>query len=226
MLASLLPAGVVLAEEHAPERLTLDGRLLAPEERSLVVGAGERRRRDFTAGRACAHRALAELGHAGAAVLAGASREPLWPGGVVGSITHCDGYAAAAAASADQVMAIGVDAEPLAPLPDAVATRILADGEEPADVGGRFDPVLLTFSAKEAAFKAWYPLTHQWLELSQASVRTEGDHFVVTVLVEPGPGHRGAPARLAGRWAASDRHVFCAVVVPAAGVGVTDNLPS
>src|SRR5258708_8108427 len=73
------------------------GSLLSLEE-SLVAKAVPKRRREFTAGRNCARRALAQLGYPDFALLAGSHGQPLWPPGIAGSITHCDDYCAVAVA--------------------------------------------------------------------------------------------------------------------------------
>ena len=74
--------------------------------------------------RTCARIALGRLGLPPAPLLSGPKREPLWPDGVVGSITHCDGYRAVAVARADQLASIGIDAEPHAELPAGILARI------------------------------------------------------------------------------------------------------
>ena len=217
-LVDLLPTTVAVVADDGRRRVP-DLAELTVGERLVVARAGPRRLEDFVAGRACAHRALRVLGYDGAEVLAGAGRQPLWPAGVVGSITHCEGYVAAAVARASAVRSLGIDAEVLAPAGADVRRVVMAPGEAPLDVGDGIDPVLLAFSAKEAAFKAWYPLTQWWLEPRQAQVRVEGDSFTVTVLdgaVPPASGD-DTPQVLAGRWTASQTHLLCAVVVPAAG---------
>jgi hypothetical protein len=66
------------------------------DELRLMASAVPRRRAEFAAGRACARAALRRLGINGWPLLVGSKREPLWPAGVVGSITHTDGLVAAA----------------------------------------------------------------------------------------------------------------------------------
>ena len=73
---------------------------LAPQEDMLVAQAGPKRRRDFALGRACAHAALSTLGHDMAVIGRRENGAPHWPDGVVGSITHTSGYAAALVAEA------------------------------------------------------------------------------------------------------------------------------
>src|SRR5690242_5958922 len=89
----------------------VDGGLFA-EEAAAVAGAVAARRAEFAAGRSAARRALAELGIGPVALPVGERRMPVWPTGIVGSITHCVGLAAAAVAWADDLAALGIDVEP------------------------------------------------------------------------------------------------------------------
>ena len=129
MLAALLPSAVASAEVFGDE--SDDGGLLL-EEAALVAGASEKRRREFTGARVCARLALARAGFRPAPVLRGPTGAPRWPSGLVGSITHCDGYRAAAVARSDAFTAIGIDAEPHAPLPDGVLARVASESEQAA----------------------------------------------------------------------------------------------
>lgn len=183
---------------------------LFPEEMLLIAKAVPHRRAEFTAGRACAHRALAELGVAPAAILSGVQREPLWPDGVVGSITHCAGFRAAVVGRATQYRSIGIDAEPDEPLPDGILDLVSLPVERSQlkrAVGVHLDRVL--FSAKESAYKAWFPVARRWLDFEEAMITLKSDGtFDVRVLV-PGPidGMRG-------RWLARGGLVLTAVVAP------------
>src|SRR4051794_28218431 len=123
----------------------------------FVSQAGERRRSDFAAGRWCAERALAEAGHPAAVVAISEGGAPVWPEGVVGSITHCPGYAAAVVASAQAVRTVGIDAEVLRPLPEGVAERVCSPQELSALPRDTAVWPVVAFSAKEAAINAWRP---------------------------------------------------------------------
>src|SRR5260370_20887260 len=98
MLAEVLPPDVIAVDIVGDDP---DAYLL-PEEEHLVAKAVAKRRREGTNARTCARRALARLGIAETAIRRGAKGEPLWPAGVVGSITHTTGYFAAAVAQADK----------------------------------------------------------------------------------------------------------------------------
>lgn len=134
-------------------------------EAALVSRAVSSRRREFALGRWCARRSLRSLGFRSVPLLRGAGGEPLWPEGVVGSISHSQGHAIAAVALRGRgPTSLGIDLEAVGRLPadvlGLVATRaerrrLLAD--HPTDLDGG----LLLFSAKEAIYKAWYPLTRR-----------------------------------------------------------------
>lgn len=213
MIAGLLPPGVVTVEA-GEEDWTAP---LLPEEEPLVARAVEKRRREFAAGRSCARRALAQLGWPRYPLVAGARREPLWPPGVVGAITHCPGYCAAAVARAAAVRSLGIDAEVRGPLPDGVAGMICTEAElrQTAALNGDHWGVVL-FSAKESIYKAWYPLAHRWLDYRDAELTLDLDRgiFRARILLQLEPGvFPWNP--LEGRFAVGPDRVYTAVTVPA-----------
>ncbi|HLY49901.1 MAG TPA: 4'-phosphopantetheinyl transferase superfamily protein [Solirubrobacteraceae bacterium] len=212
MIERLVPSFVATAETRQD---ILDIELFAEEERSLGR-AVEKRRREFITGRACARLALDRLGLPATPIPAGARGEPLWPPGVVGSITHCAGYRACAVARADEATSIGIDAEPNAALPDGVLEEV-AFGSElqlvASDLPMRVDRLL--FSAKEAVFKAWFPLTERWLgfEDAELSIEPQTRTFRARLLV-PGPVIGAVElTELKGSWCLEDGVICTAVLV-------------
>jgi 4'-phosphopantetheinyl transferase EntD len=171
LLRALLPAPVALAEAFGDD----PDEPLFPGEEDLVATATVGRRREFVTARRCAREALATLGFAPVALRTGERREPLWPDGVVGAITHCAGYRAAAVARAGEIHGLGIDAETHKQLPPGVREMVVAEGDEALlrDLAARrpdvhWDRVL--FSAKESIYKAWFPLTGRWLGFEEASL--------------------------------------------------------
>jgi enterobactin synthetase component D / holo-[acyl-carrier protein] synthase len=206
VIEELVPATVTTVATRAD----LSIGLFAEELRALGR-AVDGRRREFETGRACARRALAELGLPAQAVASGSHGEPLWPDGVVGSITHCAGYRACTVARSQHVRAVGIDAEPHAPLPPGVLATI-ADLDERQALDGHGDGACwdrVLFSAKEAAFKAWFALTARRLGFEDAVLHIDPRRgtFHARVLVD------GPVRALRGRWAAADGLVATAVVV-------------
>ena len=89
---------------------------LTARERASLGAVDPNRAREFESGRAYAKRALAMLGVHNVDLPIGPNRSPVWPAGVVGSITHVRNghygtYAAAAVARTDTVLAVGIDFE-------------------------------------------------------------------------------------------------------------------
>jgi len=153
---------------------------LFPEEAALVAGAVPSRRREFATGRHCARLALARLGVPATAITTGDRGQPVWPNGIVGSITHCAGYRAAAAARRDRLRAVGIDAEPHRPLPAEVTDMVLLPEEQAhlarlAAPGPAVHWPAIAFSAKESLYKAWFTLTERWLGFHDARLRFDRD---------------------------------------------------
>jgi 4'-phosphopantetheinyl transferase EntD len=153
-----------------------DGRQVAlhPHEAPLVARAAGKRRRDFTLGRACAHAALAKLGVPDAPLGRAASGAPLWPEGIVGSITHTQGFAAALAGRTAAFTALGLDAERTGAMDEALAPRLFTAAEmawlSGQDGACRRHAATLLFSAKEAYYKLFHPLAGRRLDFRQVEV--------------------------------------------------------
>ncbi|WP_404314011.1 4'-phosphopantetheinyl transferase Npt [Prescottella equi] len=222
MIERILPAGVASAElfEDPP------GLQPHPQEESLIAKAVEKRRREFIGARHCARLAMADLGVEPAPILRGDKGSPVWPRGVVGSLTHCDGYRAAVLGYAMQVRSVGIDAEPNGPLPNGVLDAVSLPAErewltsaEPAPV--HWDRLL--FCAKEATYKAWFPLTGRWLGFEDAHITFTagaestdwiGGTFRSRLLVPGDTTDGGAPlASFDGRWIVSDGLIVTAISV-------------
>jgi 4'-phosphopantetheinyl transferase EntD len=213
VIEEILPATVACAEAFADPSEPA----IFPQEAAIVAKASDKRRREFTTGRECARIALGKLGVAPAPILIGERGAPQWPPGIVGSITHCDGYRAAAVAHASDVAAIGLDAEPAAPLPKGVLDVVSLPAERArlATLAGEWPAVCwdrLLFSAKESVYKVWFPLTGRWLGFEDADVTIETNGtFTARLLTETEPPR----ASFAGRWLARGGLVLTAIAVPA-----------
>ena len=218
MLAELLPPAVVAVEAY-DDVAPVD---LFPEELALIARAVDKRRREFTTVRGCARQALARLGYEPAPILPGQRGAPRWPAGIVGTMTHCEGYRACALALDRDVRTLGVDAEPDAPLPEGVLEAIALPDELAMlrDLGAEVPGVhwdRLLFSAKEAVYKAWFPLTAKWLDFSEAriAIDPQAGTFEATLLV-PGPQTPEGPlAGFSGRWLSRRGLLLTSIVVAA-----------
>lgn len=218
VLQRAVPAGVVVAEAYDDAA----GTDLLPEEAAVVRHAVAQRRREFATVRYCARRALAGLEGPTprrAPLVPGERGAPRWPDGIVGSMTHCDGYRAAAVARSTQWASLGIDAEPNEPLPDGVLEIVASDEEaaalHSAPPGACWDRLL--FSAKESVYKAWFPATGGWLGFDEVSVAFDHGGTFTATLLRPGLVIGGRPVRaLDGRWLVANGFALTAVAVRAA----------
>lgn len=217
VIEEIVPKSAAYAESFGGS----PGTGLFPEEKTLVARATHRRREEFTTGRECARSALAALGVPAAPILRGYRGAPQWPVGVVGSITHCAGYCAAAVARTTDLVTIGLDAEPNAPLPGGVLELISQPAErarlrELTDAAPDIGWDRLLFCAKEAVYKAWFPLTGKWLGFSDADVTIDAtDGMFSARLTVPMPALDGVPLGdgFTGRWLARDGLILAAIAV-------------
>jgi 4'-phosphopantetheinyl transferase EntD len=241
LFRALLPDTVRLAEMQPADA---DPAHLLPDEARGVERAVEKRRREFAAGRALARELLAQMNANDSArtvpLLNDADRVPVWPAGIVGSITHCHSLCAVAVTHAVHSASIGLDVEPAVPMKQELERQVMREAEYarldamPSDV--RMLGGLLVFSIKEAVYKAIYPIRRRFLDFqevelaslgiaaepyddrfassSEARVRTFCGNFEAQVLVADAaiPGL----ALIAGRYRIADGHIAAAVVLPPA----------
>jgi 4'-phosphopantetheinyl transferase EntD len=188
-------------------------------EAAAVAGAVAERRLEFGTVRHCARKALRQLGIPAVPILPDVDRAPRWPVGVVGSMTHCAGYRAAAVARSGELRGLGIDAEPHAAVPDEALDLVLRDEERArllalADAYPdlRWDRIL--FCAKEAVFKAWFPLTRRWLDFADVSTTVHPDGTFWARLRVPGPRVAGVELDgFGGRWTVGRGLVLAATTV-------------
>ena len=189
-------------------------------EAAAVEGAVAERRREFGTVRHCARKALGRIGVPAVPVLPDVDGAPRWPVGVVGSMTHCAGYRAAAVARSGELCGVGIDAESHAPLPDDSLDLILRHEERARLVQlARTYPTLhwdrILFCAKEAVYKAWFPLTRRWLDFADVSTTIHPDGTFWARLRVLGPRVSGVDLdSFSGRWT-----VGRGLVVAATSVG-------
>jgi 4'-phosphopantetheinyl transferase EntD len=222
LMRAVLPdlTGLVYAEiYHDPPDL-----FPLPEEEPLIARSVAKRRNEFVTVRHCARMAMEQLGVPEAPILKGEKGEPRWPDGVVGSLTHCEGYRGAVVGRTDAVRSVGIDAEPHGVLPDGVLDAISLPVERtqiaalPTEL--HWDRIL--FCAKEATYKAWFPLTQRWLGFEDAHITFTIDargavgatgSFLSRILIDP-EARSGPPlTELAGRWSVAGGLALTAIVL-------------
>jgi 4'-phosphopantetheinyl transferase EntD len=219
MLGMILPADVESQECFDGA----SGGVLFPEEEKIIAHAVESRRRQYAAVRSCARACLGRLGYALVPILPGVGGAPTWPTGVVGSMTHCAGYAAAAVGPLSRISAIGIDAELDAPLPEGVLDLVATPAEWDRLAITQLEPDApnwdrLLFSAKEAVYKAWFPLTGEWLDHEEVEILFDpkGGAFAALLSRDDLIVHGRQVRRLHGRWARKRGILVTAVVLGSA----------
>ncbi|MEE9429083.1 MAG: 4'-phosphopantetheinyl transferase superfamily protein [Paracoccaceae bacterium] len=164
LLSSLRPllgpgVGAGISDPKAP-----DGNIW-PQEASAIEKAVPKRRLEFTAGRVAARLAMADLGLETTPIPMAPDRAPVWPDGLVGSIAHCHTSAIAAVAPKGALQSIGIDIEEAEDLAKDLWETVCTDTELawletlPPYARGRIAKQI--FTAKEAVYKAQYPLTQE-----------------------------------------------------------------
>lgn len=193
---------------------------LLEAEREAVASAVPARRAEYSTGRRCARRLLAELGYADFALLAGPDRAPRWPAGVVGSIAHTRRLCAVAVAQEGAIRSIGIDLEDDGELESELWPQFLAARElrwlreQPGERSGRLARML--FCAKESVQKCQYPLSRSALEPREIEVELdlEAGSFRAR-LPARSPSHSRCEAELDGRiWAGAGALLTSVVLAP------------
>ncbi|MFY9489522.1 MAG: 4'-phosphopantetheinyl transferase [Mycobacterium sp.] len=192
-----------------------------PDEEPLIARSVPKRRNEFVTVRHCARVAMEQLGVPPSPILKGEKGEPQWPRGVVGSLTHCEGYRAAVVGRSEVARSVGIDAEPHGVLPDRVLEAISLPDErrEIAALPGGLHWDRILFCAKEATYKAWFPLTQRWLGFEDAHISFEVDSdgsagsFVSRILIDPAARSGPPLTELSGRWTVAGGLALTAIVL-------------
>lgn len=180
------------------------------DEENAFAATLNKRGPHFLAARLAAHAALEGLGCSACAIGRGEGGEPLFPAGVVGSLSHTHGLAVAAVADAGRAFGLGVDVEKRARTLSPGTQRTLCHPEELSWIddgrGLPAAPLLALVSTKEVVFKTYFPLTRVRLGYHDAIVTPRGGHLLARV-VRALPLPEGALAELPVRWAKVGEHL-------------------
>ncbi len=216
LLGSVLPMAVESEERFGDA----PGGSLFPEEAQVVAHATPRRQHEYATVRECARACLGRFGYPRMPLLPRAGGAPGWPTGVRGSLTHCPGYAAAAVGLSREIAGLGIDAEPDAPLPDGVVRIIATPAERSRLAQSWVQPGMphwdrLLFSAKEAVYKAWFPLVGEWLDPQETEVVFDPSTatFTATLSRDDLVLNGSTVTRLHGRWGRGAGILVTAVVL-------------
>ena len=188
---------------------------LFDDEAPTVAKATDKRRREFSAGRAAARRAMHQMGLPAMPLPADETRAPVWPDDVTGSISHNDQVCIAVVADARSVPAVGIDIEEARPLEPELFPDICTLPErawlssQPEQDRGML--AKLIFSAKECTYKCQFTLSRTFLEFHDLEITADRDcgQFEATFLRNV-PGFASG-ARLYGRYVVTQGHIITAI---------------
>jgi 4'-phosphopantetheinyl transferase EntD len=192
-LTGLYPAAV---RTFFSARLPASAKLL-PEEMRVTTGMVEKRLAEFTHGRYCARSAMKLLGNRPVPIGKGPDREPVWPGDIIGSISHTEGSAAAAVANSTEMVAVGLDMEGCAPLQADLIPMICLPEENPGQDGAH---AKLLFSIKESIYKCLFPLVGEYIDFLEMEVILDGKAQVFSAQPRAARLDTNLIARLQGRY--------------------------
>jgi len=147
----------------------------------------QKRLSDFSTGRYCALRALEQLGIQDAIIPIGEDRAPIWPEGIVGSISHCDSLTGAIVAKSSDHISLGLDIEEIGRVTPDLWDLVFTENEKKYLSGLSDEDKLVQstaiFSIKEAFYKFQHPLTKTFLDFLDVEV-VFPDFIQVIVLVD------------------------------------------
>lgn len=159
-----------------------------------IAASVQKRQAEYFHGRLAARQALLALEIGATNIPSGPAREPLWPDGVVGSITHTRRFAAAVALRRQGPAGVGIDIEDIVDddMREAIAATALSQPERA--YLGSIEHLLalntlitIVFSAKESLYKGAYSNIGHFFDFSAAQVSEINldEQWLVLTLAEP-----------------------------------------
>lgn len=190
-----------------------------PDEEIHIVRAVEKRKREFRAGRHCAHAAINTLLNSSVndhnPITVAPSRQACWPTGVVGSISHSGTHCSAIAASTHKYLSLGHDVEKAKELESNVHKMICTKKELSSIArhkGSNLPLTTIIFSAKESIHKTYSPINGHMLDFLDAEIELdlENQRFKATI-INPELNPKVSIPFLAGAFAVSDGYIYTGI---------------
>lgn len=156
---------------HFTESLFADLNIPAPAH---LLRAVKKRRAEYLASRYCLQQTLATWGITGFLLSNGPDRAPVWPQGIIGSLSHTH-QQVCALLTRRQDLVLGVDCEKMMTAEVARDTHKMlvspAEKQRLEQCGLPFTTALtVAFSLKESLYKALYPQVKQFMDFSGAEI--------------------------------------------------------
>ena len=159
---------------------------LTANEKLLTGTFSNKRLKDFSTGRFCARKALAQIGYGPDDILMGDDKQPLWPSGTIGSISHSKYLTGAVVGLASQFRSIGLDVETMGKITAEMWRMLYTETEQDFLNSCPYQDLAyyttLLFSFKESFYKLQFPLTHTFLEFTDVEVAFTNQKFQLKVL--------------------------------------------
>ncbi len=156
-------------------------KVLTKTEYALTSNWSNKRIMEFSTGRYCARRTLEAPGLENHDILIGDNREPLWPEGITGSISHCDNLVGAVTSSTTKVKALGLDIEIIGKVGIEIWDLVFTDNEQKflrnikSEDSELYSTVI--FSAKECFYKLQFPITKTYIDFKEVEISIHGEEL-------------------------------------------------
>jgi len=231
-ISTLFSEGVLTRCDHRDSWLDE----LTPVEKAQIGDVCEKRYTEFAAGRSQSRQLIAVLTGVAETLPIGEYRQPIWPKGIIGSISHSDDYCAVAVTRRAIVTGVGIDVEPFEPLDPEVADVVLTKSEHAAISALDVQAVSqgqaladqaansslagakahkLIFSIKEAIYKCCYPQVRAFIDFKQCEVildpQTSSYHAVINC---ENSDKQSVNLAVTGKWKIEAGHIFASAEFP------------
>ncbi len=150
-------------------------------EWEFAKGFGEKRLAEFRLGRQCAREALKSLGFEDVEIPIGEGRQPVWPDGICGSISHTSGLTGAILSSKEHHVSLGLDIERRRSVDGTLWNHLFTEDDRAIlhAYGSDLEEwATLFFSLKESFYKLQYPITGRFLDFPEVSLTPQGDGYI------------------------------------------------
>lgn len=131
------------------------------------------RKNEFIAGRYCAIQAAKNIGLTIESLPIAKTREPIWPAGMMGSISHSKQMAISCISNNSDYLSLGIDAEEMMKPEVAAEVALTIATQEEINFLETLNSSLgltILFSAKEALYKALYPLVRTFIDFKEVKL--------------------------------------------------------
>jgi len=186
-LAEEIIAIGIMAEEEC------GGHILFPEGTHTGADVSDRRRLRFLRGRLAACRALKDLGCAGRTLIPpGPGGRPVFPDGISGSISHCEGWSVGVAVRFAKRLSIGIDLVSIDQMRKCDISSLICSERERDWVhsgNGLAERLCMLFAAKEAIYKALYPSCSRYIEFKEVELSWHADEAYFRATLLPNDTH-------------------------------------